>query len=116
DGVARVRIGGEKRYAMRIWLNRQAMAAKGISVGDIETALRRDNVELPGGRIESKQREFSVWIKRQFKTPQDFSNLVIRRESGGHLVRLGEVARVEIGPENRRTELRGNGIDMIGLG
>lgn len=115
-GVARVRIGGAKRYAMRVWLNRQAMAAKKVTVTDVENALRQNNIELPGGRIESSQRELSVWIKRQYVTPADFSKLVIRRESNGHLLRLGEVARVERGPENRRTELRGNGINMIGLG
>jgi len=116
DGVARVRIGGEKRYAMRVWLDRSAMAAKKVTIEDIENALQSNNLELPAGRIESEQREFPVWVERQFSTPEEFGNLVIRQESGGHLLRLKELAKVEVGPENRRTELRGNGINMIGLG
>jgi multidrug efflux pump len=115
-GVARVRIGGEKRYAMRIWLNRKAMAARNVTTTDIENALRAENVELPGGRVESKQRELTVRIGRGYLTPEDFARLVIRRDPNGYLVRLGDVARVEVGPENRRTELRGNGLDMVGLG
>ncbi len=115
DGVARVRIGGEKRYAMRIWLNRKAMAAKGVTVSDINEALQAYNVELPGGRIESKDREFTVWIQRKYEAAKDFENLVIRTQSG-HFLRLKEVAKVSVGAENRRTELRGNKIDMIGLG
>lgn len=116
DGVARVRIGGAKRYAMRIWLNRKAMAARNVTVSDIEKALAQNNLELPAGRIESQQREFPIWVARNFNTQQDFSNLVIRRESNGHLLRLGEVAQVSLGPENHRTELRGNRINMVGLG
>lgn len=116
NGVARVRIGGEKRFAMRIWLDRQAMIGKKVSVQDIENALRQNNLELPAGRIESVEREFPVWVERQFKTPEDFSRLVIRKEANGHLLRLYEVAEVELGPEDRRAELRGNGRNMIGLG
>lgn len=116
NGVARVRIGGEKRFAMRIWLDRKAMVGKNVSVQDIENALRANNLELPAGRIESIEREFPVWVERQFNTPEDFSRLVIRREADGHLLRLYEVAKVELGPEDRRSELRGNARNMIGLG
>lgn len=116
DGVARVRIGGEKRYAMRIWLDRQAMVAKNVTVDDIEQALLENNIELPAGRLESNEREFPVWLARQFSTASEFGQLVIRREANGHLLRLNEVARVEQGPENRRSELRGNQTNMIGLG
>lgn len=116
DGVARVRIGGEKRMAMRIWLDRKAMTGKNVTVADIEDALRRNNIELPAGRIESSEREFPVWLARQFTTPEEFGKIVIRREENGHLLRLYEVAKVEVGAENRRTELRGNQENMIGLG
>ncbi len=116
DGVARVRIGGEKRYAMRIWLDRHAMVGKNVTVQDIEQALRENNIELPAGRIESEQREFPVWLARQFSTPQEFGQIVIRREPTGHLLRLSEVADIKKGAENRRTELRGNRASMIGLG
>ncbi|MCC5791904.1 MAG: efflux RND transporter permease subunit [Legionellaceae bacterium] len=116
DGVARVRIGGEKRYAMRVWLDRQAMVGKGVTVSDIERALEYNNIELPAGRIESTRREFPVWLARQFNTPEDFGDLVIRRDDSGHLLRLKEVATITKDAENRRAELRGNGQDMIGLG
>ncbi len=116
DGVARVRIGGEKRYAMRIWLNKTAMAARDITLSDIELALRANNIELPGGRIESNSRDFTVRVLRKFETPDDFSKLVIRRDPNGHLIRLGDLAKIQIAAEKRRTQLRGNGEDMIGLG
>ena len=116
DGVARVRLGGERRYAMRIWLDRKKMAARGLTVSDIETALRSENVELPAGRLESQERELSVRVDRQYKTPEDFSALVLRRGADGYLVRLGEVADVELAAEEDRNEFRGNGEPMVGIG
>lgn len=116
DGVARVRIGGERRYAMRIWLDRTALAARGLTVADVENALRRENVELPAGRIESLNRELSVRVDRLYNRAEDFSSLVISKGADGHLVRLSDVAKVNIGAENERTELRSNGKAAIGLG
>lgn len=116
DGVARVRVGGAKTYSMRVWLDRQALAARGLTVTDVEDALRTGNVELPAGTIESKQRQFTVRVKRTFMTPEDFAGLVIGRGNDGYLVRLRDVARVERGPEEDRTLFRGNGVPMIGLG
>ncbi|MBB4212312.1 multidrug efflux pump [Rhodothalassium salexigens DSM 2132] len=116
DGVARVRIGGDKRYAMRIDLDRKAMAARDITVADIEAALRRENLELPGGEVQSTRRDFTVRIDREYRDPEDFSQLVLRRNPDGHLTRLGEVATVALGAENEETEFRGNGQNRIGLG
>ncbi len=116
NGVARIWIGGARRFAMRIWLDRRAMAARGLTVQDIEAKLRSENVELPAGRIESVDREFTVRIERSYRRPQDFANLVLARGADGHLVRLGEVARVELGPEDDRTEFLGNGEALVGLG
>ncbi|MFW5452532.1 efflux RND transporter permease subunit [Thioalkalivibrio sulfidiphilus] len=116
DGVALVRVGGALTYSMRIWLDREALAARRLTVDDVEQALRRENVELPAGRVESVDREFNVRVARAYSTPEDFARLVVRRGDDGHLVRLGEVARVEIGPADERTELRGNGESMVGLG
>ncbi|WP_006787170.1 efflux RND transporter permease subunit [Thiorhodospira sibirica] len=116
DGVALVRIGGSRRYAMRIWLDREALTARALTVDDVEQALRRENVELPAGRVESQDREFTVRMARLYAGPEDFANLVIRRDNDGYLVRLSEVAQVRIAPENDRSELRGNGEDMVGLG
>lgn len=116
EGVALIRVGGSKRYAMRISLDREALAARSLTIDDVEQALRRENVELPAGRVESLQREFTLRLSRGYQVPDDFARLVIQRSSDGHLVRLGEVADVWIGPENDRDELRGNGEDMVGLG
>ena len=116
SGVASVRIGGEREYAMRVWLDRQALAARGLTVLDVEAALRRENVELPAGTVESFEREFTVRVERSYSTAEDFAALVLRQGSDGYLVRLGDVARVEVGPANDRSELRANGIPTVGLG
>ena len=115
DGVARVRVGGARRQAMRIWLDKQALTARALTVQDVEAALRAQNVDLPSGRIESRMREFSVRTESSLATPEQFRNIVVD-DAGGYLVRLGEVARVELAPENARTELRANGKQTIGLG
>jgi multidrug efflux pump len=116
DGVSNVRIGGERKYAMKIWLDRKAMAARGITSGDIEQVLRNENVELPAGEIESVDRDFAVRIARSYKSQQDFNNLVIKRGEFGYLVRLGEVADVKLEAADDESMFRGNGKNMIGLG
>ncbi len=116
DGVARIRIGGGQNYAMRIWIDRSAMAARGLAVSDVESALRAENLELPAGSIESQARSFTVRVERAFRTAQDFSRLVLARGADGHLVRLGDIARVERGTEEDRTFFRGNGVAMVGMG
>jgi len=116
DGVARVRVGGGLNTAMKVWLDRTALAARGLTVNDVEDALRADNVELPAGSIESVDRQFSVRVDRTFRTADDFRRLVLARGEGGYLVRLGDVARVEKGPVDDRTFFRGNGIPMVGIG
>jgi multidrug efflux pump len=116
DGVARVWVGGARQYAMRIWLDRQAMAAQNITVTDVEQALRNQNVELPAGRVESTRKEFTVRVTRLFNSADDFGQLVVRRGGDGHLTRLRDVATVERGAEDDRSVLRGNRIPMVGLG
>ncbi len=116
DGVARVRIGGQQQFAMRIWVDRQALAARGLAVADIERALRSENVELPAGSIQSVKRQFTVRIDRNFKTADDFAKLVLKRGENGYLVRLGDVARVVKTSLEDRTFFRGNGVAMVGLG
>ena len=116
DGVARVRVGGDQTFAMRIWLDRNALAARGLTVADVENALRAENLELPAGSVESRSRQFSVRVDRTFSTPKQFARLVLGQGSDGYLVRLGDVARVERGTEENRTFFRGNGVPMVGLG
>ena len=116
DGVSNVRIGGERKYAMKVWLNRQAMAARGITSSDIEQTLRSENVELPAGEIESVDRDFTVRTARSYKNQRDFQNLVIKRGEDGYLVRLGEVADVKLEAADDESLFRGNGRNMIGMG
>ena len=116
DGVARVRIGGGQRYAMRVWLDRAAMAARSLTVADVENAVLSENLELPAGSIESHERQFTVRMRREFQTPEDFEKLVLQKGDDGYLVRLADIARVEKGTEEDRTFFRGNGVAMVGLG
>ena len=116
SGVARVRISGGSRYAMRIWIDREALAARQLTVTDVEDALRSENVELPAGAIESLDRQFTVRLNREFQNVEDFNNLIIKRNENGHHIHLNEVARVELGPEEHRTSYTGNGKMRVGLG
>lgn len=116
DGVAQAIIFGQKRYSMRIWLDRQALAARNLSVEDIETALARENVEIPAGRLESQDREFSLRMKRGYQTPDDFRNLVIKRGDNGYLITMGDVAKVEIAPATLRDSFKADGKNMVGMG
>ena len=116
DGVARVRIGGGQVYAMRIWLDRRELAARNLTVADIEAALRAENLELPAGSIDSEDRQFTVCTERMFRSAADFARLVVARGDGGYLVRLGDVARVERGTAEDRLFFRGNGVPMVGIG
>jgi len=115
-GVATVRIGGDQRYAMRVYLDRQAMAARGLTANDIEAALREENIELPAGQLESATRDYTLRLEREYRTPQDFREMVIRMGEDGHPIRLGEVATVELGAVEPENSFRGNGQPRIGLG
>jgi len=114
-GVARVRLSGARRYAMRVWLDREELAARNLTVADVETALRAENVELPAGRLESVSREFTLRTETGFNAEDDFRQLVIGRGPEGQIVRLGEVAEVRIGAENERSIARANGEDAVSL-
>lgn len=116
DGVSMIRIGGGKVYAMRVWLDRQALASRSLTVADVEAALRAENVELPAGSLESKERHFTVRLERSYRSAEDFANLVIVQGEDGYLVKLGDVARVEVGSDEDRIMFRGNRESMIGLG
>lgn len=115
-GVASVRVGGGSRYSMRVWLDREALAARQLTVNDIENALRRENVELPAGRIESREREFTLRTRTSMESAEDFRQLVIGRSRDGYLVRLGDVADVRLAAEDQRNLARANGLPGISLG
>jgi multidrug efflux pump len=114
-GVSGVVIGGEQRFAMRLWLDAEKMAAHQITVLDVEKALREQNVELPSGRVENLQREMTIQTRGEMKTPEEFNQLVLRND-GARLVRLRDVGEARAGVENERTIARNNGRPCIFLG
>ncbi|HEV8694990.1 MAG TPA: efflux RND transporter permease subunit [Lysobacter sp.] len=116
DGVAQIRIGGQQRYAMRVWLDRDAMAARGVTANDVETALRAENVELPAGRIESGSRDFTLRVARNFEKAEDFAQIPLRKGADNYVVRLGDVAKVELASAERRSYFKSNGEQNVGLG
>ncbi len=114
-GVARVSLMGARRPAMRIWIDRNALAARGLAVTDIEDSLRRENLQLPAGRLESQTREFTLRTEVGLNTPADFKQLVIARSVDGHLTTLGEVADVRLEAESERSLVRSNGRTAVGI-
>ena len=114
-GVADVQIGGDRKFAMRIWLDADRLASHRVTVQDVEDALRRQNLEVPAGRIESRQREFSVTARTDLNTVGQFHDIALRT-AGGYTVRLRDVARVEEAAASERTRVRLNGIPSISTG
>jgi len=115
EGVASAFVGGERRYAMRVWLDPVRLAARGVTVSDVERALRSENAEIPSGRIEGQGREFAVRTRGDLEKADDFASVVIATQ-GGAPVRLSDVAEVKVGAEDDRTELRYNGVPSVGVG
>ncbi len=114
-GIAEIRLLGARKRAMRIWMNKDRMAAYGVTPSDIVTAIRAQNIELPAGLIESADREFSVNPKTDLYTEEEFRNIVVRVD-GGYQVRLADVADVRLGVEDERAHVRYNGKTAIGIG
>jgi len=117
DGVSSVYIGGQKRFAMRLWLDSKRMAAHQITVLDVQNALRQQNVELPSGRVEGVDRELAIQTLGEMKTAAEFNQLIIKRE-GATLIRLSDIgeAREGVEVENLRTIARNNGLPAVALG
>ncbi|TXS91396.1 efflux RND transporter permease subunit [Parahaliea maris] len=116
DGVASVNTYGGGARSMRIWIDRHKLNARRLSIGDVMDALQRENIELPAGLVESSAMEFPLRLQRAYSSEEDFRQLVVTRGSDGHLVRLGEVARVELGSENTRRLFITNGRESMALG
>ena len=115
EGVGAVIVGGERRYAMRIWLDSQRLAAYGLTVSDVSQALRTGNAEIPSGRVEGKGREFAVRTKGDLERPEQFASIVLASD-GDRTVKLGDVARIELGSEDDRSAARFNTLPAVGLG
>jgi multidrug efflux pump len=114
-GVSEVRIWGEKKYSMRIWMDPVKLAAYHLTPLDIRNALARENIELPSGRIEGRTTELTIRTIGRLQTPEDFNNLIIK-ESEGKIIRLRDVGYAELAPENIRTIMKGKGgIPQVGV-
>ncbi|MGD1936655.1 MAG: efflux RND transporter permease subunit [Cyanophyceae cyanobacterium] len=115
-GVSRVFIGGQRRYAMRLWVDPPRLVARNLTVQDIEDALREQNIELPSGRVEGNTTEYSVRVQGRLRSPEEYENLVLASRSDGTTVKFRDIGRVELGAENERTFARSNGDEAIALG
>ena len=109
-----VQIWGQKKYAMRLWLDPARITAYGLTTLDIQNALNRENVELPSGRIEGNRTELSVRTLGRMTTPEEFNNMIIR-EQNGVTVRLRDIGYAILGAENERTLLKRDGVPMVGV-
>ena len=114
-GVSEVQIRGARTFAMRIWLDPEKLAAHNLTVQDVEDALRRQNVEIPAGRIESQQREFTVLSETDMNTPEQFNQLILD-DSRGYLLRLADVGYAEIGAADERSIVRYKGKPAVSMG
>ena len=115
EGVASIGTIGDRRKAMRVWLDRRAMAARGLTVSDVQTALRRENVELGAGQLESQNRNFTLRTIRAYQTPDDFKQLVVARGPNNYLIRLGEIAKIELAPVDIHSVFKSNGVPGAAL-
>ena len=116
DGVAQVRMGGSQRYAMRVWLDGDKLAARGLTANDVQSALRAENVELGAGHLESTDRDFILRVARDYTSADQFDRMPIAKGADGYVVRLGDVARVALESAERRAYYRSNGEPAMGIG
>ncbi|MBX2992079.1 MAG: efflux RND transporter permease subunit [Bacteroidetes bacterium] len=114
-GVGSVFIGGERQYAMRVWLDPLRMAAHQLTTQEVEAAIRSENAEIPAGRVEGAEREFSVRTRGELTTPEEFAAIIVSRKNSD-IVRLSDIAEVKVGAQDERTVARFNGQTAVGLG
>ncbi|QSB25229.1 efflux RND transporter permease subunit [Flavobacterium sp. CLA17] len=113
-GVSGVQIWGQKRYAMRLWIDPVKLAAYGCTVAEVRAALNAQNVELPSGKLTGNNTELTVKTIGNLSKPEEFNNIIIRTD-GDKIVRFSDVGSAELGPENIETSLTSSGLPMIGL-
>lgn len=113
-GVSEVSIWGEKRFAMRLWMDPMRLSAYGLTPLDVQNAVLSQNVELPTGRVEGDMTELTVRTRGQLKTPEEFNNLIVK-ESGDNIVKFQDIGYAELGPQNERGILKRDGIPMVGV-
>ena len=116
SGVSSVFIGGERRYAMRLWLDPQKLAARNLTVLDVQQALERENVEIPSGIVEGQTSEYSVRTLGRLQTPKEYESLILASREDGSQITFKDVGRAEVGAEDERSFVRFNGQPAVGLG
>jgi len=112
-GVSGVQIWGQKRYAMRLWINPEKLAAYGCTVAEVRDALNSQNVELPSGKITGNNTELTVKTVGNLSKPEEFNNIIIRSE-GEKIVRFSDIGTAELGPENIETKMTQSGTPLVG--
>ena len=115
-GVGRVRLGGERELSLRVWLDPIALGARDITTQEVEEVLKKENVEFPAGRIESKDIDLTIKLDKAYKNLENYKQLPLKRAKDGSIITLGDVARVELGAESTRTLFKGNGKQVVGIG
>jgi hydrophobe/amphiphile efflux-1 (HAE1) family protein len=115
-GVGRVRLGGERETSLRVWLDPIALAARDLTTQEVEQALRRENVEFPAGRIESKDIDLTIKLDKAYQNLANYKKLPLKRAKDGSVISLEDVARVEVGAASTRTLFKGDGKQVVGIG
>jgi len=115
-GVGRVRLGGERETSLRVWLDPIALAARDLTTQEVEEALRKENVEFPAGRIESKDIDLTIKLEKAYQNLENFKKLPLKRAKDGSVIALEDVARVEVGAASTRTVFKGDGKQVVGIG
>ena len=116
DGVGRVRLGGERELSLRVWLDPLALAARDLTTQEVESVLRKENVEFPAGRIESKDVDLTIKLDKAYNNLETYKKLPLKRARDGSIITLSDIARVELGAESIRTLFKGNGKQVVGIG
>jgi hydrophobe/amphiphile efflux-1 (HAE1) family protein len=115
-GVGRVRLGGERKTSLRVWLDPIALAARDLTTQEVEQALRKENVEFPAGRIESKDVDLTIKLDKAYQNLKNYKKLPLKRAKDGSVITLEDVARVEVGAASTRTVFKGDGKQVVGIG
>jgi len=116
SGVGRVRLGGHRELSLRVWLDPLALAARDLTTQEVEQALRKENIEFPAGRIESKDIDLTIKLDKAYQNLENYKKLPLKRAKDGSIITLEDVARVEVGAESTRTLFKGNGKQVVGIG
>ncbi len=116
SGVGRVRLGGQRELSLRVWLDPIALAARDLTTQEVEQVLRKENVEFPAGRIESRDVDLTIKLDKAYQNLENYKSLPLKRAKDGSIITLDDVARVELGAESIRTLFKGNGKQVVGIG